>query len=203
MLFDTDRLILRPYDADDDNDVADAFAMYADPEVVRYIGGQVCPDLEAQRNHLRDRRAYYAALNKGTGVWAIVGRATGHVVGTALLKQLPRSTPEFELGTTDPKTPAASTSPPDLTDDYEVGWHLARAHWGHGYATEAARALLAYGFADLNLATIYAVVNPANAPSIRVAQRLGMTPLGRTRKYYNAEVECFRLSRPVTSTTAN
>lgn len=201
MVFETPRLTLRPYDPDADDDVSDAYAMYADPEVVRYLSGQVVPDVETQRNRLRDRRDFYATLNNGTGVWAIVPRATGRVVGTALLKQLPRSTPEFEHGTSTSSTFVASTNPADLTDDYEVGWHLARAHWGHGYATEAARALLAYGFTTLHLDTIYAVVNPANAPSIRVTQRLGMTPLGPTRKYYNAEVQLFHLPRPATPST--
>jgi RimJ/RimL family protein N-acetyltransferase len=196
MLFETPRLILRPYDPDDDNDVADAYAIYADPEVVRYLSGQVVPDVETQRSRLRERRAFYAELNNRTGVWAIVPRATRRVVGTVLLKQLPRSTPEFEHGTSASRAFVGSINPADLTDDYEVGWHLARAHWGNGYATEAARALLDYGFADLKLDTIYAVVNPANAASIRITQRLGMTPLGRTRKYYNAEVELFRADRP-------
>jgi RimJ/RimL family protein N-acetyltransferase len=88
MLFETPRLILRPYDPDDDNDVADAYAMYADPEVVRYLSGQVCPDLETQRSRLRERRAFYATLNNGTGVWAIVPRATGRIVA-------PRSSSNF------------------------------------------------------------------------------------------------------------
>jgi RimJ/RimL family protein N-acetyltransferase len=196
MLFETPRLTLRPYDPDSANDVADAYAMYADPEVVRYLSGQVVPDAEEQRRRLRDRVAFYATLNNGTNLWAIVPRATGRVVGTALLKQLPCSTPQFEHGDGTSHAFTATTNPADLTDDYEVGWHLARAHWGHGYATEAARALVAYGFGDLKLDTIHAVVNPANAASIRVTRRLGMTPLGRTRKYYNAEVELFRLLRP-------
>jgi RimJ/RimL family protein N-acetyltransferase len=171
--------------------------MYADPEVVRYLSGQVCPDFETQRSRLRERRAFYAELNNGTGAWAIASRDTGRVVGTAMLKQLPRSTPEFERSTDVSHPFVPSTNPADLTDDYEVGWHVARAHWGHGYATEAARALLHYGFTTLERDTIYAVVNPANAASIRVTQRLGMTPVGRTRKYYNAAVEFFRLLRPM------
>ena len=196
MVFETERLTLRPYDSDSDNDVADAYAIYADPEVVRYLSGQVCPDPETQRARLRECRAFYTTLNNGTGVWAIASRETNRIVGTALLKQLPRSTPEFEHGTAASHAFASSTNPADLTDDVEVGWHLARAHWGHGYATEAARALVDYGFETLHLDSIHAVVNPANIASIRVTHRLGMTPLGRTRKYYNAEVELFRLPRP-------
>lgn len=192
MVFATDRLILRPFDPDDENDVADSYAMYSDPEVVSYLSGQVVLNIDDQRSRLRDRVAFYARLNNGTNLWAIVPRATGRVVGTVLLKQLPRSTSEFEHGTSISHAFLGSTNPADLTDDYEVGWHLARAHWGYGYATEAARTLVDYGFTDLHLETIYAVVNPANAASIRVTQRLGMAPLGRTRKYYDAEVELFQ-----------
>ncbi len=118
--------------------------------------------------------ARYAELNNGTGVWAIVEKATGQIAGTVILKQLPDN----------------SGQP---TQDYEVGWYLRRASWGKGYATEAARAAIDYGFTTLKLPVIYAVVNPNNQASIRVTQRLGMKPLGRTTKYYNAEVELFEL----------
>jgi RimJ/RimL family protein N-acetyltransferase len=127
MRFETPRLILRPYDPDDDNDVADACAMYADPEVVRYLSGQVVPDFETQRARLRDRRDFYAALNNRTGTWAIAARNTGRVVGTVMLKQLPRSAPDFVIGDDASRPFLPTTRAADLTDDYEVGWHLARA----------------------------------------------------------------------------
>jgi RimJ/RimL family protein N-acetyltransferase len=123
-------------------------------------------------------------------------RGTGRVVGSVMLKQLPRSAPDFVAGDAPSQPFVQPTRAADLTDDYEVGWHLARAHWGNGYATEAARAVVDWGFDELKLDVIHAVVNPANAASIRVARRLGMSPLGRTRKYYNAEVELFRAQRP-------
>ncbi|HEY7089685.1 MAG TPA: GNAT family N-acetyltransferase [Tepidisphaeraceae bacterium] len=193
MNLQTDRLLLRPYDPDDDDDVAAAYAMYSDPDVVRYLSGIVVPDFETQRERLRERNAFYATLNNQTGSWAMAERASNRVVGTGLLKQLPRSVPEFIAGIGPSIGFQPTTNPADLTDDYEVGWHLARAHWGHGYATEAARALLDYGFTRLSLPVICAVVNPANVNSIRVTRRLGMSPIGRTRKYYNAEVELFQV----------
>lgn len=196
MRLETERLIIRPYDPGNTNDVADAYAMYTDPEVVRYLSGQIVPDLETQRARLRDRRDFYTALNNRSGMWAIAARDTGRVVGTVMLKQLPRSAPDFVTGNDASRPFLPATSAADLTDDYEVGWHLARAHWGKGYATEAARAVMNFGFHELKLDAIYAVVNPANAASIRVTQRLGMAPLGRTRKYYNAEVELFRRLPP-------
>jgi RimJ/RimL family protein N-acetyltransferase len=58
----------------------------------------------------------------------------------------------------------------------EIGWRLARSHWGHGYATEAARAWLAHGFETLGLPEIVAFTDPANHRSLAVMRRLGMRP---------------------------
>lgn len=62
-----------------------------------------------------------------------------------------------------------------FTPCVEVGWRLAAEHWGHGYATEGARAALAYGFDRLGLAEIVAFTVPANERSRQVMARLGMT----------------------------
>lgn len=56
----------------------------------------------------------------------------------------------------------------------EIGWRLARAHWGRGYATEAARAALADGFERVGLDEIISVTVPANTRSRRVMERIGM-----------------------------
>lgn len=56
----------------------------------------------------------------------------------------------------------------------ELGYHFAAHAWGHGYATEAARACLSLGFVQTSAAEIIALIRPENAPSQRVAQRLGM-----------------------------
>ena len=56
----------------------------------------------------------------------------------------------------------------------EIGWRLAAEHWGHGYATEAARAVLAYGFERLGLAEIVSFTTTANVRSRRVMEKLGM-----------------------------
>jgi ribosomal-protein-alanine N-acetyltransferase len=62
-----------------------------------------------------------------------------------------------------------------FTPAVEVAWRLARAHWGRGYATEAAQASIDYGFGELRLEEIVALTVPANPPSRRVMERLGMT----------------------------
>ncbi|RIJ58216.1 N-acetyltransferase, partial [Clavibacter phaseoli] len=77
----------------------------------------------------------------------------------------------------------------------EIGWHLHPDAWGRGVATEAARRVLAHA-AEGGLARVLAVTNPANAPSQAVCRRIGMRPLGRTRAYYDADCELFRVDLP-------
>jgi ribosomal-protein-alanine N-acetyltransferase len=61
-----------------------------------------------------------------------------------------------------------------FTPCVEIGWRLAAEHWGRGYATEAARAVLAFGFASLGLREIVSFTVPANSRSRRVMEKIGM-----------------------------
>ncbi len=61
-----------------------------------------------------------------------------------------------------------------FTPAVEIGWRFLAAHWGHGYATEAARQCLALGFSELGLDSIVAITVPANLRSRAVMERLGM-----------------------------
>jgi RimJ/RimL family protein N-acetyltransferase len=174
VMFETDRLIIRAWGPE--QDAEQAFQIYGDPQVMRFIGsGKTEASVETQQAALERVVARYAELNNGTGTWAIVEKATGQIAGAVLLKQLPDNNGQ-------------------PTQDYEVGWHLRQASWGKGYATEAARVAINYGFDTLKLPVIYAVVNPKNQASICVTQRLAMKPLGRTNRYYNTEVELFELT---------
>ena len=58
----------------------------------------------------------------------------------------------------------------------ELGWALARARWGHGYATEAARAVRDWAYAERDVERLISLIAPDNARSIRVAEKLGATP---------------------------
>ncbi|TFD06468.1 GNAT family N-acetyltransferase [Cryobacterium sp. TMT1-66-1] len=78
--------------------------------------------------------------------------------------------------------------------EIEIGWHLHPDAWGHGYASEAARAVLAHAFV-MGLDRISAVTNKDNVASQAVAQRIGMTHKGTTSDYYNAECELFSVER--------
>lgn len=145
---DTPRLILRPWRDDD----ADSFAaMFADPAIMEFLGPML--DRAATGAVIGRIRSHFAA--HGFGWWAAELRATGAFIGFIGLSHIP-----FEA----PFTPAI-----------EIGWRLAGAHWGRGYATEGARAALACGFSQLGLAEIVSLTVPANARSRRVMERIGMT----------------------------
>jgi len=168
VIFETERLIARQWTLDD---AEAAFRLYGDPEVVRFLGGmQPIPTVEKVREYLAKVLDRYAGTSMG--MWPTIERESGDLVGAVLLKPLPEHT------------------------EIEVGWHLARAHWGKGYATESARAAIDYGFDQLGLSTIYAVVIPENTRSVAVARRLGMEELGRSSEYYGLELELFRIQKP-------
>jgi RimJ/RimL family protein N-acetyltransferase len=91
----------------------------------------------------------------GFGLWALEVRATGELIGFTGL-----AVPEFEA---------------HFTPAVEVGWRLARSAWGNGYATEAARAALDFGFGEVGLAEVVSFTSVANARSRAVMERLGMS----------------------------
>ncbi|NEU73751.1 GNAT family N-acetyltransferase [Hassallia byssoidea VB512170] len=173
-LLETERLIVRNWIPE--QDAEQAFEIYGDPEVTYFLGA--CEtSVESQRQSLTREVEQYRQLNNGTGDWAVVEKETARVVGAIILAQLPDSDRQ-------------------PTEDYEIGWHFRRASWGKGYATEAGRGMLSYGFNILQLPVIYAVVKPEHHASIRVTQRLGMKPVGRTNKYYGIELLLFQLDAP-------
>lgn len=172
-ILETERISLRPWDVE--TEAEQAFEIYGDPEVMHFIGNsQMVSDVTAMEERLRLRNRQLSELNDGSGFWAIEDKTTGELVGTVILKQLPDGEGKS-------------------TGDWEVGWHLKRSAWGKGYATEGGRTLLQYGFSELKLPMIYAVANPENRASIRVMERLGMSPKGRTQKYYGRELVLFEM----------
>ena len=174
----SERLILRPWTLDD---VEAAFRMYGDPEVTRYLGGGACePNLESQRENLEKVIAKYVILGKeGYGFWAAEERSTGEVVAAALLKPLVISE-GFE---------------PEGQPEIEVGWHVAKAHWGRGIATEMGRRCLEHGFESVGLEKIIAVAFAENPKSLHVMEKIGMKPLGTTGRYYGRDLVAYVANR--------
>ncbi len=144
----TDRLLLRGFQAADLDDYA---ALRALPEVARYIGG---PHSPAQA---WDRMAVMIGswTLRGYGVFAVVERETGRVIGHAGILHQP-DWPEPEI---------AYTVHPDV--------------WGRGFAPEAARAARAWAFDGYAFPRLVSYIEPSNARSIRVAQKLGAVRDGR------------------------
>ncbi|MFC8416753.1 GNAT family N-acetyltransferase [Streptomyces coelicoflavus] len=143
----TDRLVLRDWRA---ADLAPWAAMNADPAVRAYF-----PEVLTREQSEASVARFRADLDRrGWGWWAVELAATGEFVGFAGLD------------------PVADGMP---FTGVEAGWRLARPAWGHGYATEAARAVVSYGFERLGLAEVLAVTAAGNLRSRAVMDRLGMS----------------------------
>jgi len=152
----TDRLKLRGHRLEDFPDVA---ALWADPAVTRYIGGQPLSREEAWARFLR-YAGHWAWL--GFGFWAVEEKATGNFVG--------------ELGFADLKRDIE----PRLDGTPEIGWVLATRAHGKGYATEAVRAVQAWGDARFGATRTVCLIHPENLPSLRVAAKCGYQEFQRT-----------------------
>ncbi len=144
---ETDRLSLRPWLA---RDLAPFAALNADPGVMTHFPAPLSrAESDALVTRLIERRA-----RDGFGFSAVERKADGAFLGMVGLARV-----DFA-----PLAPAV-----------EVGWRLARAHWGQGFATEAAAGWLDHAFGPLGLAEVVAMAVPANTPSLAVMRRLGMT----------------------------
>jgi ribosomal-protein-alanine N-acetyltransferase len=145
---DTERLILRRWREDDRLPFA---AMNADPDVMRHFPSVMTKE---QSDTFVDR-IEQGFDEQGYGLWALEVRDSGEFIGfTGLILQT------FEA---------------HFTPAVEIGWRLARPAWGHGYAIEAARKVLAYGFGEAGLDEIVSMTTVGNARSRSVMERLGMT----------------------------
>jgi RimJ/RimL family protein N-acetyltransferase len=141
---ETDRLTLRMLRESD----FDAYAeMCADAEVMRHIGDGRPLDRPMAWRNLAQMVGHWSL--RGYGLWAAAERSSGTFVG--------------RIGFWNP----------DGWPGFELGWMLHRSFWGRGYATEGARAALAYAFTELYRPHVISLIHPDNAASIRVAERLG------------------------------
>ncbi|MCG2584283.1 GNAT family N-acetyltransferase [Massilia sp. TS11] len=149
---DTARLLLRPWD---EAYAAPFAALNADPEVMRHF--PACLTRAESDAVIARFRAHFA--EHGWGNWAVLRREDQAFLGFVGL-----SIPRFTL----PFSPCV-----------EVGWRLIRAAWGQGYASEAARASLAFGFDTLGLQEIVSFTALENQRSRAVMERIGMRNSGR------------------------
>jgi RimJ/RimL family protein N-acetyltransferase len=130
-----------------DDDLGPFAAMSADASVMEHFPSRLT---RAQSDAVAARiRAHIA--REGFGFWAIEAPGVAPFIGFTGLAR------------------------PSFMPVIEVGWRLARAHWGAGYASEAARAAVEWGFSNLGMDEVVAFVRPHNERSQRVMARLGMT----------------------------
>src|SRR5579883_394732 len=141
----TERLLLRPWHADDFEVYA---SMCAEPEVVRFTTIDGKP---MSRNDAWGAFAYQTGhwFLRGFGQFAVVERSTGDIVGRAGPWQ------------------------PEGWPGFEVQCVLLHKHWGHGFATEAMKACITYSFEQLGQSHLIGIIEPENMRSIRLAERVG------------------------------
>ncbi|MCK6447601.1 MAG: GNAT family N-acetyltransferase [Planctomycetes bacterium] len=155
-VLETGRLLLRGREL---RDFEPSCAMWRDPEVVRYIGGQPISESDNWSRFLR-HVGHWAAL--GFGYWVVEERASGRFVGEVGFAEQLR---ELE---------------PSIRGTPECGWALATWAHGRGYATEAVLAALTWGDTHFEDRRTACIIEPGNAASLRVAAKCGFVELART-----------------------
>jgi RimJ/RimL family protein N-acetyltransferase len=143
-ILETDRLILREFILEDLDEV---FRLVSDPDVTRYIG-DVCKSVEDARKRMVEQ-TFRDYEKFGYGRWAVVCKSTGKVIGAAGLKFL------------------------DDVGEVDLGYSFFKEHWGKGLATEASRAVVAYGVDNLQIQRIVGIADIENQASIRVLEKVG------------------------------
>lgn len=163
-MLETERLILRRLKETD----ADAvFAMRSDEDIMRFIRAPQMKRSEAE-NWINLVSSRWEKEN--FGFCAVIEKASNKFIGWCGLWRLVE------------------------TKEIEVGYALFKEFWGKGYAVEASKAFLKYGFEELNLEKIVAVANPENKNSRRVMEKLGMS-YDCIGKFYNSKLVHYTITK--------
>jgi RimJ/RimL family protein N-acetyltransferase len=175
IVLETERLLFRAHTEDD----LEAFcALEADPQVRRFVGGSPRSRERAERKF---RDSFLVPIADRLGLWATVFKPDDRYIGYCGVY------PHF--GVEGP-----------IPGEGALGYTLARAYWGRGLATEAARGFVDFGFEDLHLRRIVAMVEVGNGASAHVLEKLGfrlwrLETIGR-RSFYHFELRPDSPRRP-------
>lgn len=162
---ETARLRLRSFAP---GDLDDLCSIYGDPDVARgFMTRRPKSEEETLAMLTRDIERFD---KRGVGVWGIVYKQDRKLIGRAALQYL------------------------DRTPEVEVSFILAKPYWGKGLATEAAKALLRYGFGEAGLARIVGVAHLDHVASHRVMEKAGME-YGREGRFYGSDMKYYSISR--------
>ena len=159
-LLSTERLVLRPVTADDH---AALLAHWTQPDVRRFLFDGAAPSAAEVAETIEESIGDFAA--RGFGIWLIELDTASRLDSTAA-----------RLDSTAARLVGTAGLRPLGGSGLEIFYSLAPGAWGHGYATEAARAVVEYGLGPLGLPEVLAEVDEGNAASVAVVKRLGMTP---------------------------
>lgn len=162
IVLETERMLLRRFT---ETDAAPLAALYGDPRVMRFITAQPPSLAEVESTILPQYLREYRELPGGLGSFAAIEKKTGQMAGRFSLK------------------PANSYG---LTGGTELGYRLYPAFWGHGLATEGARALIRSAFECLHLDRVVATTMADNIGSWRVLEKCGMR---RVRTFYYPDAD--------------
>ena len=146
-ILETERLLLRHQVIEDLNDL---WALYCDPEITKYI-----PDAPRSREEAQEELEWHMhghPKHPELGLWATIHKETGKFIGRCGL--LPWTI--------------------DDVNEVEVAYTIARNYWGQGLGSEAAQAILKYGFEKLHLSRMVCLIDPENKASQKVAEKMGM-----------------------------
>ena len=146
-ILETERLLLRHQVIED---LDDLWALYCDPEITKYI-----PDAPRSREEAQEELEWHMhghPKHPELGLWATIHKETGKFIGRCGL--LPWTI--------------------DDVNEVEVAYTIARNYWGQGLGSEAAQAILQYGFEKLHLSRMVCLIDPENKASQKVAEKMGM-----------------------------
>ncbi|MEQ1733190.1 MAG: GNAT family N-acetyltransferase [Bacteroidia bacterium] len=153
IILKTERLFLREVDSVDENDL---FEMDSDPEVHIHIENNPVKHIDEIRAVIKMLQQQYK--DNGIARWAVINNVTNECLGWAGLKYI--------------KEPLNNH-----VNFYELGYRFKKKHWGKGYATEASKAIVNYGFTNLAIDKIYAITAIENLNSKKVLQKLNFEPI--------------------------
>jgi len=150
-VLETERLLLRGWR---DEDLEPYAALCADPQVMRWLGPKGTP---MTREQSAEQLAFFRRHwdEHGFGLWCVTAKPDDTCLGFVGL--------------------AVPTFLPEILPAVEIGWRLAAPAWGHGYATEGARAVVTYAFDTVGLDRIVSVTRRPNRGSWNIMEKLGMT----------------------------
>jgi RimJ/RimL family protein N-acetyltransferase len=158
IIIETPRCFLRELSV---TDAEHFYLLNQDLEVIKYTGDSPFESIQAAKEFLQNYNPY---VQYGYGRWAVIDKSNSEFLGWCGLKYSP-----------------------DL-DEVDIGFRFFKKYWNQGFATEAAKASIEYGFTTLHLHKIVGRAMEANVASIKVLEKIGLTFINKLEFHLHAGV---------------